>query len=490
MKSRTIGEAIVIHRQSEGRREPASINSLIRPRSVAVVGASANADKVGGRPISYLVSQGFKGSIFPINPKADSVQGVKAYPSLEALPEVPEVAILCIGGDQAAQQLEICARLGVKNAILFASGFSELGEDGRQKQDHLTRICREGGVRLLGPNTIGFAGFDNGAVLSFASVFSVHPPLDGPIAIISQSGGIGACAYALLREAGWGVRCVAATGNEADVDTADFVDAFAQAQSIKAMLLYIEDVKDVEKMSSALAAARAKDIAIIALRAGRSDEGKRTAALHTGSRGAATPEIDDIFTRHGCRTVDSLEQLVGGVPFYLGTPFLTPATSRRPRIALISNSGAGCVLAADQAVRAGLELSALSQSTRAELGTILPDFSRNRNPVDLTAALISDSSMLGKAVYSILADPEVDGAALGLLALAGSSYDVPRFAADAHAAADRTGKPLAVYSPHAHVRDEFSTRGHAVFRTEADALEALSGFFGHQAAIKDARQLA
>ncbi|MGE3693453.1 MAG: hypothetical protein AB7F98_18910, partial [Novosphingobium sp.] len=343
---------------------------------------------------------------------------------------------------------------------------------------------------LLGPNTIGFAGFDNGAILSFASVFSVYPPLDGPIAIISQSGGIGACAYALLREAKWGVRCIAATGNEADLDTADFIDAFAQAQSIKVMLLYLEDVKDVGKMASALAAARTKGIAIIALRSGRSDEGKRTAALHTGSRGAVTPELDQIFARHACRSVENIEQLVGGVPFYLGASFDARTTGRRPRIALISNSGAGCVLLADQAELVGLELSALSPDTIAELDAILPDFSRNRNPVDLTAALISDSSMLGKATQSILADPAVDGAALGLLAIAGSSYDTARFAVDAHAAAERMGKPLAVYSPHAHVRDVFATSGHAVFRTEAEALEALTGFLDHRAAMHDTAQAA
>ncbi|HUG21837.1 CoA-binding protein, partial [Piscinibacter sp.] len=199
------------------------LESLLRPRSIAVVGASDNPNKVGGRPLKYLLEQGYAGRVYAVNPRQASVQGLPSHPSLDALPEVPDAAVLCVGAEQAEEQLALCARLGVRNALLFASGYAEVGDQGLARQQRLAAICRAGGVRLLGPNSIGVASFDSGAVMSFASIYTDHVPQDGPVAIVSQSGAFGVSAYALLRDAGIGVRCVAATGNEADLDTADFV---------------------------------------------------------------------------------------------------------------------------------------------------------------------------------------------------------------------------------------------------------------------------
>lgn len=460
-----------------------SLDRLLAPRSVAVVGASDNPNKVGGRPIKYLKGQGFAGRIYPVNPRADSVQGLPAYAALDRLPEVPDVVILCIGAEQAEQQLSECVRLGVGHALLFASGYAEVGAEGRARQERLAAICRAGGLRLVGPNSIGVASFDTGAVLSFASIYTDHIPQDGAVAIVSQSGAFGVAAYALLREAGCGVRCVAATGNEADVDTADVIEALVQRSGVRLVLLYLENVPDPARMAAALDAARQRGVAVLAVRSGRSDHGSRSADLHTGSTGAAGADLDALFDAHGCRTLPGLLELVASVPLYLATARPRAVAAGMPRLALVSNSGASCVLAADEAEARNLPLARLSAKSEQQLADLLPDFSLNRNPVDLTAMLLTDPALLGAVMQVVLQDEAVDAAALGLLAVGGPSYDVPRFVRECRTAMEAAAKPLAVYSPHAHVREAFALGGFAVFPGEAQALDALRGFAAHRVGV-------
>lgn len=458
------------------------LESLLRPRSIAVVGASDNPNKVGGRPLKYLLEQGYAGRVYAVNPRQASVQGLPSHPSLDALPEVPDAAVLCVGAEQAEEQLALCARLGVRNALLFASGYAEVGDQGLARQQRLAAICRAGGVRLLGPNSIGVASFDSGAVMSFASIYTDHVPQDGPVAIVSQSGAFGVSAYALLRDAGIGVRCVAATGNEADLDTADFVAALARQPGVRLVLLYLENVKDIARMRAALETARREAVPVLAVRAARSSDGRRSAQWHTGSNGAADAPLDAMFAAGGCRTVAGLNDMVASVPLYLddlAAPHRSP-----PRMAIVSNSGASCVLAADEAHRLGLPLAELQAATRAELDAQLPSFSLNRNPIDLTAMLLADPSLLGRVLHSTMHDAGVDAAVLGLLAIGGPSYDVPRFARDARAAATQSGRPLAFYSPHGHVRDTFAREGVAVFASEAEALAAVQAFVAHRAWLR------
>ena len=463
---------------------PASpLDTLLHPRSIAVVGASDNPDKVGGRPLRYLLERGFAGRVYAVHPRQAQVQGVAAHARLADLPEVPDVAILCVGAEQAEEQLSACAGLGIGHALLFASGYAETGEAGFARQQRLADICRAGGVRLLGPNSIGVASFDNGAVLSFASIYADHAPQDGPVAIVSQSGAFGVSAYALLRAAGIGVRCVAATGNEADLTSADFVAALARRPDVRLLLLYLESVKDAQRMRSALQAARDADVPVLAVRAARSHDGKRSAQWHTGSGGAADPALDELFEGSGCRTVADLNEMVDSVPLYLDTSLNAAGASGAPRIAVVSNSGAQCVLAADAAHRLGMPLAELKPGTRERLDRLLPSFSLNRNPIDLTAMLLADASLLGNVMASVMGDDGVDAAVLGLLAIGGPSYDVARFARDARDAALRSARPLAVFSPHRHVRDAFAQAGVAVFSQESQALAAVQAFFAHRAAL-------
>jgi len=458
------------------------LQALLAPASIAVVGASDNAHKVGGRPLQYLVAHGYRGRVYPVNPRATAIQGMQAYPSLDALPEVPEAVILCVGSEAVEQQLALCARLGVRVVVLFASGYAEVGESGAAEQRRLADVCRAGGMRLLGPNSIGVASFDTGAVLSFASIYADCRPEEGPVAIVSQSGAFGVSVYALLREAGVGVRCVAATGNEADLDTADFVHALANRPGTRLILLYLERVGDPARMREALQAARQRGVQVVAVRAGRSADGRRSARLHTGSDGAGVPAIDALFAEAGCRTVADMTELLGCVPGYLCWPSMS-APVGRPRLAIVSNSGASCVIAADEASRAGLPLAELGTPSRDRLGELLPTFSLNRNPIDLTAMLLSTPALLRDVLNCVTADPAVDVVTLGLVAIGGPSYDVVRFAQDCRAAAETSGKPIWVYSPHLRVRNAFVDCGLPVFTTEAEAVREAACHARHLQAL-------
>ena len=458
-----------------------SLDALLRPQSVAVVGASDQVHKVGGRPLHYLLSQGFAGRLYAVNPRATAIQGQPSFASIDALPEVPDAAILCVPSEQVEVELTRCGRRGVRQVVLFASGYAEVGAEGAQRQQRLRAICSEFGMRLLGPNTIGCANFATGAVLSFASIYADHAPLDGPVAIVSQSGAFGVSAYALLRGAGLGARYVVATGNEADLDTADVLAEVVRDAAIRLVLVYLEGVKDAERLRAALLAARERGVAVIAVRAGRSVEGRRSAAWHTSSNGAASAELDALFAECGCRTATDLMELVASVPLYLNAG---AAANGLPRIALVSNSGASCVISADAADLLGLPLATLSSDTRALLDACLPVFSLNRNPIDLTAMLLAEPALLGRVIGAVLTDASVDAASLGLIAIGGPSYDVPRFARECFEASQRAAKPLVVHSPHQHVQAAFSQQGLAVFASESQALEGLRSHALHSLALR------
>ena len=197
------------------------LRAALAPRSVAIVGASDNPHKVGGRPILYMKRYGYGGVIYPINPARAEVQGLKAYADVAALPEAPDLAIVAVSGEEALRAVEACAARGTKVAVVMASGFGELGAEGRALQERMLGAARAARMRLVGPNCQGLANFATGAVANFSTVFHEIEARDGPVAIVSQSGACSQAIYALARQRGLDVRHVHATCNEADVTVAD-----------------------------------------------------------------------------------------------------------------------------------------------------------------------------------------------------------------------------------------------------------------------------
>ncbi|MDF3073552.1 MAG: CoA-binding domain protein [Alphaproteobacteria bacterium] len=343
--------------------------AALQPRSIAVIGASENPHKIGGRPIAYLQRFGYRGRVYPINPNRDEIQGHRAYSSIASLPEAPDLAIIAVPGMAAVQAVEACAAKGVSIGVIMTSGFGEIGAEGRAAQDRMVDTARAADMRLVGPNTQGIANFSLGAVASFATMFNEVPPQDGPIGIVSQSGAMSVVPYALLRERGIGVRHSHATGNESDLTVADFALAVAQDPDIKLLLLYMEAILDPDMLIEAARVARERDLPIIAVKAGRSAAGQAAASSHTGALATEDRVIDAFFEQQGIWRAPDVRALCNAAELYL-----KGWRPRTHRLVAISNSGASCVMAADLAETNGLSLPRFEAATAEKLKSALPDF--------------------------------------------------------------------------------------------------------------------
>ena len=455
--------------------------SALAPRSVAVIGASENIHKIGGRPIHYMQRHGFQGAIYPINPAREKIQGHRSYASLAALPEAPDLAVIALGGDRTVAAVEECAARGVKGAVVIASGFGETGPAGRELQDHMVARARAAGMRLYGPNTQGLANFGTGAIAGFSTMFIEVPPQDGPVGIVSQSGGMSSMVYGLLRGRGLGVRHVHATGNEADVTVAEMAWAVAHDPDVKLLLLYLENIARPDMLAAAAAYARERDLPIVAVKAGRTAGGQKAASSHTGALANEDRAVDAFLKHHGIwRVRDPHEQARAAQAYLKGW---------RPegrRLVVISNSGASCVMGADAADDAGLTLAPLSEATQAAVASKLPGFATASNPIDVTAALLSNSGLFGDVLPAVAQDPAADLFFLNI-PVAGAGYDVDRFARDAAAFEAATAKPVAVAAWQESVAAPFRAHGIATFPNEGEAIAVLAQVASHTALMRAPR---
>jgi acyl-CoA synthetase (NDP forming) len=330
----------------------------------------------------------------------------------------------------------------------------------------------------VGPNSQGLANFGSGAIASFSTMFIEVPPQDGPVAVVSQSGGVAAMVYGLLRGQGIGVRHMHATGNQADITVSELALAVAHDPGVRLVLLYLESLTDPEVLAEAARVARARNVPIVAVKAGRSQDGQRAAASHTGAIANEDRAVDAFLARHGIWRVDDAHALAHCAPMYLRG---WDAGGRR--LVVVSNSGASCVMAADAAQPFGLTLAPLSGTTRAALAERLPGFATTTNPVDVTAALLTNSALFGEVLPVVARDPSADLFLLDI-PVSGMGYDVPRFARDAAAFADTAGKPIAVAAWQQPVAEAFREAGVPTYASAAEALSAFSQLVSHQQRLR------
>ena len=458
----------------------ASLQLVLNPASVAVIGASENPDKIGGRPVDYLARFGFRGRVFPINPNRTELQGLRSFPNLAALPAPPEVAIIAVPGAQAIAAVEDCAAAGVGVAIMMASGFGETA-GGKAQERQMAASARARGLRLVGPNSQGLANFATGAVLSFSSMYLEAPPQDGPVAIISQSGAMSVVPYGILRGQGIGIRHSHATGNDCDVTACELAVAVAADPEVRVLLLYLEGITDPHHLAEAARVAHARNLPVIAPKPGRTAAGQAAALSHTGALANEDRVVDAFLQRHGIRRVRDMAEMVDAVELYL-----KGWTPRGRRLVVVSNSGATCVMAADAASAAGMPMAVLSEATQVGLRAVLPSFAATANPVDITAALLTNSGLFSQILPVLARDPAADAFLIGV-PVAGAAYDVPVFARDAAAFAAGTGKPLVIAAPQPMVAGHFKAAGLPVFPYETQAVAALDGFIRHHELIEGAR---
>jgi len=459
-----------------------NLQAALNPASIAIVGASDNPHKVGGRPILFMKKYGYRGKVFPVNPGRAEVQGYPAYADLGALPEVPEMAIVALAGEGTVQAVEQCARMGVKVAVIMASGYGETGAAGKKIQDAMLAEARAGGMRIVGPNSQGLANFGNGAIANFSTIFNDLPNSVGPAAIVSQSGALSQLIYGLLRKRGIGVRHCHATGNEADITVAELAAQVAQDPEVKLLLLYLETVNDPHSLAEAAAIARGRDLPLLVLKSGRTLSGQRAASSHTGAMATEDRVVDAFMRHHGIWRASDPDDLVNAAELYL--------KGWRPqgrKLVAVSNSGATCVMAADMAEELRLPLAVLADATRAQLNAALPGFATTTNPIDLTGVLLSDSSLFGKILDIVGRDAGADLFFAGI-PIAGTGYDVEAFARDAAGFIAATGKPLALAVPQDEVAAPFARLGVPVFASDRQALRALQQLAAHSALMRRVRK--
>jgi acyl-CoA synthetase (NDP forming) len=461
-----------------------SLMPFLTPRSIAILGASQDPNKVGGRPLHYLKRYGFKGPVYPINPGRPEVQGLKSYKSLEELPEVPELAVCVVAGDQAVTAVEDAAKRGVKGLICITSGFGETSDpEGAVKQRRMVAAARAAGMRMVGPNTQGLANFSNGCVASFSTMFTTLACKDGPIAVVSQSGAMSAIPIGLLAEKGLGVRYSLATGNDADVSVLEMACAAAADPEMKLLLLYLEGMPHADKLADLAEIAHKNDVMVVPLKSGRTAAGARAAASHTGALANEDRVVDAALKRVGIWRAQNIAELVSTAEVYL-----KGWKPRGRRFVTISGSGATGVMSADHATEEGLEVVSFAPETRKKLDAILPSFASAANPIDLTAALLTNNSLLGQ-ILPVIADADAADLFKVDMPVAGPGYDMAGFANDIANFSSATGRPVVVAGWQGDIPATFRNAGVPVFPLEAEAIKGLAQLVSHHELVDRAKAL-
>ncbi len=379
-----------------------SLSALLHPRSIAIIGASDDPARIGGRPLAYTRDAGFAGPIFPVNPRRASVQGLPAFPSIADVPEPVDTAIIAVPAPAVVETAEACAGAGVKAAVVFSAGFAETGGEGRRRQDALTAIARASGMRIVGPNCLGIYNSANGFYATFTTTLEAAHPVPGGVGLVSQSGAYGSHLSLLATRRRIGIRFFVTTGNECDVDVAETIGWLARHPDISVIVAYIEGVADRDRLLASLAAARERGKPVVLQKVGRTEIGADAVRSHTATLAGSDAVYDGVFRQFGVHRARDAEEMLDIA--YAATFGAFPASRR---VALMSISGGVGVQMADEAVACGLEVTPMSDRAQAKLKAQLP-YASPRNPVDITAQAFNDLGLIRSNLDVILEEDAYD----------------------------------------------------------------------------------
>lgn len=383
------------------------LNSLLYPRSIAVVGASTQPDKVGGMPIRLLRELGYEGRLYPVNPSAGEVQGLRAYGSLSDIGEPVDLAIVAVPASASQDVMAQLAGNGTRAAVVFTSGFAEAGEAGVRMQDMLARSAHEAGVTLLGPNCLGAINLRERMFATFSPIpLSGVPPV-GEVGLVSQSGAFGAYAYALAREAGLGLSHWVTTGNEAGLQVADVIAWLANDPNTRVILAYIEGCRDGMRLRQALDAAHAAGKPVVITKVGTTAAGARSAQSHTASLTGEDAVYQAVFDAYGVHRAHTLEAFFrlgyvlsrGRRPALWQCPDGLDASAVTP-LAVVTVSGGVGIMMADRAEELGLPLPPMPEAEAEALRTAIP-FASTANPIDVTGQVVAQPRVFMDAIAGV-----------------------------------------------------------------------------------------
>ena len=367
-----------------------TLKEIMSPKSIAIVGASDNKSRIGGRPLANMIEKKFSGEIYPINPNRDKVQGMKAYSSLLDVKDDLDFILVAVPSKLVVSVLEEAVIKKAKTALIFSSGFSEIGGQGEIFQNEIKKISQESGLRVIGPNCLGLFNSANNFFPTFTTTVNRTTPIPGGIAIASQSGAYGSHIYMVAHERGLGIRYWMTTGNEVDLSVGETIQMMAEDPEVHTIMAYAESVKDGKQFTKALDTARSEKKPVIFMKVGRSEVGAAAANSHTASLAGEDIIYDEVLKAHGAYRVKSTEEMLDVA--YATRVKIFPAGKN---LGVVTISGGGGVLIADAAADEGLTVGSMPQDAQDELRELVP-FASPMNPVDVTAQFFNDLSIVPK----------------------------------------------------------------------------------------------
>ncbi len=380
-----------------------ALKDIMSPKSVAIVGASDDKGRIGGKPLSYMLDQNYSGKIFPVNPKHQTIQGLKSYKSLTEIEDDLDFVLVAVPSIHVTNVLNEAVKKKAKTALIFSSGFAEMGGKGKEYQDEIENISKNSSLRIIGPNCLGLFNAESNFYPTFTSAIDRAAPIPGGIAIASQSGAYGSHIYMVSHQRGLGINYWITTGNEADISVSEAIQFLAEDEKVHTIMAYVESVKDGKMFTKALDTARQEKKPVILMKVGRSDVGAAAANSHTASLAGEDAIYSEVIRAHGAYRVRSTEEMLDVA--YATKPRIYPSGKN---LGIVTISGGGGVLMADAANDEGLNVKPMPKEAQQNLKKIVP-FASPMNPVDVTAQFFNDLSLVPTFTDVMLSKGGYDG---------------------------------------------------------------------------------
>lgn len=444
------------------------LQPLLEPKSVAIIGASSDFNKLNGRPIRNLLDKGYAGAIYPVNPKYDQVGPLPCYPNIQAIPGPIDLAVIILPAPSVEGCLRELAAVGARAAVVFSAGFGETGPEGKALEESVSKAARETGIRLCGPNCLGLVNAFDGMLATF-SQYADGENLPGPVGFVTQSGAFGTAIAALCRQRHLGLGFFVNTGNEADIDFVEAMSALMEDPRIRVCTGYLEGLRDGEGWMRLGARARALRKPVVVMKVGRTEAGSRAVASHTGALAGEDAVFDDVTRQAGILRARNEEHMLDLAQVLALCP---PALGRG--VAIATQSGGAGVQAADRAIELGLEVPVLSADTQARIAQSLPGFGVATNPIDVTGQFVAQPAILRDSLRLMLEDPQVH---MGMVWIELMHKNVDLLAGVFEEIHRSTKKPFVVAwlgAPEAAVK-RLAELGIPLLRSGEAAIEALAG---------------
>jgi acetate---CoA ligase (ADP-forming) len=389
---------------------PAKVGRLLRPKSVAIVGASPDHGTIGANALENLVRAGYRGDIHLVSRSRKEINGRPCVPSIDDLPLGVDAVVLVVPEAVVVDSVAACARRQAGSAVVFASGFAETGGEGEEKQNRITAIARDSGLMLLGPNCIGFRNFADGVALTFEPVAEPVPSHKEGAAVIAQSGAMTSNLRLALLAKGVPITCAVSTGNEANLGVEDFLADCLDRPGNRVFALFIEQVRRPALFLELVRRARREGKPIVLLHPGRTARARETAKSHTGAFAGDYQVMRAVLQHEGVVLVDTMDELFDTTTLLARWPEPSPLP-----IGAISNSGAFRGIAHDFCADLGLPLANLADDTNAKLRAMLPAYAAIDNPLDITTVGLANPRIFGDTAQAVLDDPGVGGVVLAFI---------------------------------------------------------------------------